>query len=234
MLPDARQLGSFYLSVPGRIVQAALWQQISAVTGEGPPPHGLAMLGVGYAQPYLTGFAAGAGHVIAFSPLAMGCAPSPGEAPVITGEESVLPFADGSFDRILVVHGLELAENARLFLRQLWRVLVPEGRLTLVVPNRTSLWTVAESSPFAAGRPYRRGELDGLLRDGLFEPLRWRRALYMLPGRGARLCPKLCENVGSRLMYGMGGVHVVETKKTIYGVTPLPRLQPNAAQLIHA
>lgn len=235
MQPDAQRLAFFYHSAPGRIMHDALGRQVVSLFHEGTSVRGLRVLGVGYTQPFLRDIAAGAETLAAFSSTAMGIAPGQEEETVtVLGDEVALPFADAFFDRILVVHGLELAENSRLFLRQLWRVLVPEGRLILVAPNRTSLWTVAEASPFAAGRPFRRGELDRLLRDALFEPLLWRRALYMLPGRGARIWPKLCENVGSRLMPSMGGVHVVEAKKSLYGMTPLPKLQPNAAQLIHA
>ncbi len=88
------------------------------------------------------------------------------------GDEAALPFPDAFFDRILVVHGLEGADAARPLLRQLWRVLAPEGRLLLVAPNRTSLWAQLERSPFGVGRPFSRGELDRLLRSALFETAR--------------------------------------------------------------
>ena len=34
-----------------------------------------------------------------------------------------LPFRDGAFDRVLLVHGLEAADHARRMLREVWRVL---------------------------------------------------------------------------------------------------------------
>ena len=83
---------------------------------------------------------------------------------VALGEEDALPFPDAMFDRILVVHGLEGADAVRPLMRQLWRVLAPEGRILIVAPNRTSLWSQIERSPFAHGRPFHRGELDRLLR----------------------------------------------------------------------
>jgi len=51
------------------------------------------------------------------------------------------------FDCLLVIHGLELAEAQRPFLRELWRVLTAAGRLIIVAPNRTSLWAQFETSP---------------------------------------------------------------------------------------
>ena len=91
------------------------------------------------------------------------------------------------FDRILVIHGLEGADAVRPVMRQLWRVLAPEGRMLIVAPNRTSLWSQIERSPFAHGRPFHRGELDRLLRASMFEPVRWDSALYGPPLNGRRI-----------------------------------------------
>ncbi|HEX2760108.1 MAG TPA: hypothetical protein VHM27_06315, partial [Rhizomicrobium sp.] len=123
-----------------------------------------------------------------------------------------------------IVHGLEGSEHLRVLLRQLWRVLAPEGRILLVAPNRASLWAQVETTPFGQGRPFSRTELDRILREAMFEPERWERALYAPPlatrflaGNGAGW-----ERAGSLLFPGLGGVHVVEAKKSIYAVTPLP------------
>ena len=138
----------------------------------------------------------------------------------VLGEEAALPFADAMFDRILVVHGLEGADAGRVLLRQLWRVLAPEGRLLVVAPNRASLWAQMEASPFACGRPFHRGELDTLLRDTLFEPLLWDRALYLPPFAGRKLArmSEGWERLGRRFLPGVAGVHLVEAGKTLYGL----------------
>jgi ubiquinone/menaquinone biosynthesis C-methylase UbiE len=81
-------------------------------------------------------------------------------------EEDALPFPDMFFDRILIVHGLESSESLRALLRQLWRVLAPEGRILLVAPNRASLWAQVQRSPFGHGRPFSKMELEGLLAAG--------------------------------------------------------------------
>src|ERR1700753_1200349 len=79
-------------------------------------------------------------------------------------EDDAVSFPDGFCDRVLVVHGLEGAENLRLLLRQLWRVLAPKGKLLLIAPNRASLWAQVEWSPFGQGRPFSRRELERILR----------------------------------------------------------------------
>ena len=64
-------------------------------------------------------------------------------------------------------------------LREMWRVLTPEGRLLLIVPNRRGVWARLDTTPFGHGRPYSRGQLERLLTDALFTPLEWTtRALH--------------------------------------------------------
>jgi SAM-dependent methyltransferase len=131
-------------------------------------------------------------------------------------EEDALPFPDVFFDRILIVHGLESSESLRALLRQLWRVLAPEGRILVVAPNRASLWAQVQKSPFGHGRPFSRMELESLLKDALFEPGRWTRALYAPPFETVTRSGTGWEKLGSKLFSGVGGVHVVEAAKSLY------------------
>ena len=109
-----------------------------------------------------------------------------------------------------------------LCLRQLWRVLAPEGRILLVAPNRASLWAQVQVSPFGHGRPFSRMELELLLKDGLFEPGRWSRALYAPPLKAVSRSGTGWEKVGARLFPGVGGVHLVEAVKSLYAAAPPP------------
>ena len=120
----------------------------------GPACKGLRLLTYGYGMPYMRGF--DAERAIAAMPAQLGVRqrPSSRHARVVCDEACALPFPDVFFDRILIVHGLEAAESLRPLLRQLWRVLAPEGRILLVAPNRASLWAQLERSPFGHGRPF--------------------------------------------------------------------------------
>jgi SAM-dependent methyltransferase len=51
-----------------------------------------------------------------------------------------LPLPDASIDLVLLPHSLELARDAHQTLREVERVLVPEGRVVIVGFNPTSLW----------------------------------------------------------------------------------------------
>ncbi|HJR57344.1 MAG TPA: hypothetical protein VJ798_12265, partial [Rhizomicrobium sp.] len=85
-------------------------------------------------------------------------------------------------------------------------------------------WAQIDATPFGQGRPFSRSELDRILREAMFEPERWERALYAPPVATRRLASTGAgwERIGSLLFPALGGVHVVEAKKSIYGMTPLP------------
>ena len=217
---DAADLADFYEAPLGQLTRRIIGRQLRTVW---PSAKGSCLLGYGFAVPYLRQFQAEAERVVALMPAQQGVVAWPASRPLTAlADESALPFPDAFFDRILVVHGLEGADATRPLLRQLWRVLAPEGRLLLVAPNRASLWAQLERSPFAVGRPFSRGELDRLLRGALFEPLSWSRALYVPPFHGRRLVRTGTgwDRLLRRLFPGVGGVHLVEAGKTFYGAVP--------------
>lgn len=218
---DAADLADFYEAPLGLLTRRIIARQLRLMW---PSTRGNCILGYGFAVPYLRAFQSEAERVVAAMPAQQGVVAWPSVRPLSTlADEAALPFPDAFFDRILVVHGLEGADATRPLLRQLWRVLAPEGRLLLVAPNRASLWAQLERSPFGVGRPFSRGELDRLLRGALFEPLTWNRALYVPPFRGRRLVRTGIgwERVLRRVFPGLSGVHIVEAGKTFYGAVPV-------------
>jgi SAM-dependent methyltransferase len=226
-----RELAGFYDGHLGAVARRILLRRLRQIW---PNVEGLRLLGYGYATPYLRPFLLEAERGVAAMPAHMGVTAWPdGKCLTALTEESALAFPDAFFDRVLVVHGVEGAESLRPLLRQLWRVLAPEGKLLLVAPNRASLWAQVDWSPFGQGRPFSRRELDALLRDVLFEPTYWDRALYVPPfdakfliGTGASW-----ERFGRRLFPGLGGVHLVEATKSLYApVGPTPA--PNGARAV--
>ena len=218
--PDAQAIAAFYGTRTGAIARRILLSRLKRVW---PQLGGYRLLGFGFTTPFLA--ALGAERAIAAAPQAMGALRWPENlCTSLQCEEEALPFADALFDRVLIVHGLERAEALRPLLRQLWRVLAPEGRLLVVAPNRASLWAQVDTTPFGQGRPFSRTELDRILREAMFEPQQWQRTLY-LPPFASRLLARDgrgWERAGALLFPALGGLHVVEAKKSIYAMTPLP------------
>ncbi len=214
---DLRGLSDFYESPMGERTRRLILRRVREIW---PNTRGRRLLGYGFTQPYLSGFLGEAERCIAAlpAPLSPGVAWPGGKTLTTLVEEDALPFPDAFFDLVLVAHGLEEAEGLRPLLRQLWRVLAPEGRLLLVAPNRASLWAQLERSPFGHGRPFSRSELDALLRGAMFVPEQWQRALYAPPvGIGALARSGTgWERFGARFLPGLSGVHIVEVSKSLY------------------
>src|ERR1700754_812646 len=119
-------------------------------------------------------------------------------------------------------------------LREMWRVLAPEGRLLLIVPNRRGLWARFDTTPFGYGRPYSRRQLERLLTGAMFTPLEWSGALYMLPSDRMLRWATAFERVGSRLWPAFAGVIIVEARKELMGALPAGARARRATQLAPA
>jgi SAM-dependent methyltransferase len=221
MPQDVRDLAAFYDSPLGQLARRAVLRQLRQFW---PDLNTRRLLGYGFTTPYLGEFSE-AERVIAAMPAPLGVIAWPADKnAALLCEEDALPFPDVFFDRILIVHGLESAESLRALLRQVWRVLAPEGRILLVAPNRASLWAQVQVSPFGHGRPFSKMELESLLKDALFETGRWSRALYAPPLKAITGSGASWERIGAKLFPGIGGVHVVEAAKSLYAAaTPLPK-----------
>ena len=142
--------------------------------------------------------------------------------------EDELPLADGSIDRVLLVHALECCSNVPRLMREVWRVLADGGRMVAVVPNRRGLWCLSDRTPFGYGQPYSRGQLERTLDSHLFTPCAERTALFMPPTQ-SRLLLRLAvpaERLGLAFARQFAGVVLVEAEKRIYVGTGSPALTP--------
>ncbi|ANK81344.1 MAG: methyltransferase type 11 [Rhizobiales bacterium NRL2] len=220
--PDIVDLGQFYAGHLGRVARRHLTGDIRRIW---PDVKGQRVLGIGYATPFLRPFADEAERTLALMPANQGVRlwPRTGPNRVMLADELELPLPDQSFDRILVVHCLETAENLRPMLREIWRVLDSGGRALFVVPNRRGLWSRAENTPFGHGQPYTQGQLVRLLRDNMFDSVRVETALHLPPSRWRPVlrANRLLERMGQRLWPGFGGLIMVEAQKQVYAATPL-------------
>lgn len=71
---------------------------------------------------------------------------SPGESIHLHCAFDALPFPDSSVDLVVLPHALELARDPHLTLREVERVLVPEGRVVITGFNPASLWGLRQRS----------------------------------------------------------------------------------------
>src|ERR1700738_2894657 len=221
MYLDVVDLRAFYADRLGGIAKRLIGQKLQR---RWPKLAGQRVLGIGYATPYLNDLAEGAERVIAFMPAVQGVVnwPADGRNAAALVEDDALPLSDAVMDRVLAIHSLEMAANARDHLRELWRALAPGGRVILVVPNRRGIWARGERTPFGYGRPVSRGQLTALLREALVMQQNWSGAPAAppIPWRPFVRTGAVWESVGVTLWPAFAGVIIVEATKQLYQGVP--------------
>lgn len=230
MWPHVRDFRDFYERTEGRLVRRVVAKRLRQVMGD---VSGKRILAIGFGTPYLRPFVADAVTAVAVMSGRSGALIWPRREPcrVAIADEAELPFPDRSFDRILIVHGLEWTPNPQATLRDVWRVLADDGKLVVIAPNRRSIWWALDRTPFGHGRPYSRGQLGALLRDTLFTP-EWSGAAMAVPPGASRASvafARLLEGVVGRWFPGVAALTMVGAAKQIYGVTPIGKASPVVA-----
>jgi SAM-dependent methyltransferase len=231
---DVADLREFYGSRFGnstrRLIAQTLLPKMQALGGA-------TIVGLGFATPYLEGSIEGARTTLAFMLARQGVLQWPPQAPVSSAlvDEFDLPLLESVADLLLVVHGLELTDSPAEMLDELWRVLAPQGRLLLVVPNRRGMWARFDSTPFGYGQPFSRPQLASLLKEARFSIMSWSQALFMPPIDSSPFLSSapVFERLGDWLMPQFAGVIIVEAVKQVYATSSgkrvrrlVPRLQP--------
>ena len=195
MRPDVEEVRNFYHTQLGLVARRLLVHRIRALW---PDVHGQTVLGLGYATPFMRPFLQEAERVIAVMAEDQGAVHWPAEGPsrAILASETELPLRDASVDRVLA----------------------PEGKLLLIVPNRRGLWARFDHTPFGHGRPYSRGQLERLLASAMFAPAGWSPMLFMPPMNWRLMLNTAVglERAGSFAWPRFCGVLAVEAQKHLY------------------
>lgn len=218
MRQDSVSIERFYSSALGRAAASALSGRIVDLW-QGTDQ--LSLIGLGYPLPLMEEFAGEAKALAAVFPDTAGRVRWDGAGRgncTVNAPEARLPFADGVFDRAVLLHALEEAENPRAVCRELWRVMAPEGRIVVAAANRRGLWARAERTPFGHGRPWTLRQLSGLLSDCAFQVTASTNALFMPPLPISLVTAGVhgWERAGRLVAPGFGGVVLVEAVKRLY------------------
>lgn len=214
------ELREFYAQPLGRVVRDMLSRKVAEAWGD---CTGQDVLAMGYASPFLDAIPM-ARRVIAAMPESQGVEVWPaGRANrACLVDELALPFPNALFDRVLMVHGLEEADDPASLVREAARVMAASGRLIVAAVSRGGLWCHAERTPFGHGRPFTRRQLESLVRSADLEPAAWSQALYAPPWTPAVGWADGFEQIGSRLAPGAAGLILLEAVKRHYAVQARP------------
>lgn len=163
----------------------------------------------------------------------------------ITHDVAELPFASQSLDLVVLPHVLEFACEPHQVLREIERVLIPEGQLIICGFNPASLWGLRQAAGRVTGRHFlpQNGEFIHLprLKD-------WLKLLNMEVNRGHFGCyapPCLTEkwlnrfdfmeNAGDRWWPYFGAVYIVQAIKRVHGMRLIgPAWSRQTARARHA
>ena len=156
-----------------------------------------------------------------------------GVAASLRTDFTALPFAPASLDLVTLPHTLELSLDPHATLREVERVLVPEGRVVLSCINPVSLWGLAQRRArlyqrLGGGRLYlpEAGEFIGYwrLRDWLrllgFEVESVRFGCYRPAVRGQRALDRMAwmERLGDRWWPILGAAYFIVAIKRVHGM----------------
>jgi SAM-dependent methyltransferase len=163
---------------------------------------------------------------------------------VLTNLED-LPFAAQSLDLLVLPHALEFADDPHQVLREVERVLIPEGQLIVTGFNPASLWGARQAVGRIFDAPFlpRAGQFLHLprLKDWLkllgFEVNRGRFGCYRPPFRSHQWLERFAfmEHAGDRWWSVCGAIYMVSAVKRVPGMRLIGAIKrermPQAAQL---
>lgn len=139
-----------------------------------------------------------------------------------------LPFATASIDLVVLPHVLEFAEEPHQVLREVDRVLVPEGHMVITGFNPASLWGMRHALTRIGLKPYvpPQAQLIALprLKDWLkllsFEPHRGRFGCYVPWARSSKGLSRwgFMEHAGDRWWPVLGAVYLLTAVKHVRGM----------------
>ncbi len=222
MSVDVIDLREFYSTPMGKVVQSQL---VKACQKTGDLPENLDLVGIGYPVPLFERLAGDNPNAVILMPARQGALQWPIGAPskVALVDEDQLPIQTASVECVMVLHLLENVSDPSHILDEIWRILVPEGRLVLIATNRRGFWTRFEYTPFGNGRPFSRGQLGKLLRKAKLTPSSWIDCLNFPPVRRMGLLKfyPLIDRIGARLWPLFCGVFVVTATKRLYQGVPV-------------
>jgi SAM-dependent methyltransferase len=149
---------------------------------------------------------------------------------VVRGIPEALPFDAKSVDVMLLPHTLDFCDDPHRVLREVARVLSPEGHAVILGFNPLSLWGARRlfarrprAMPWC-GRFLRLARIKDWLKLLDFEVTHGQMLYYRPPLRGEAARDRLhfLDKIGDRWWPMTAAVYLVAAKKRVLGVTPLP------------
>jgi SAM-dependent methyltransferase len=221
---DIYHLRQFYSSPLGRMVKATLRRLAREHVGN---VQGEVVVGLGYTTPLLRILERDAPTaLLAMMPAAQGAM----YWPIHTYNRATLtslphlPLHDNSVHRLVVMHALELEPDPVDALHEWFRVLVPGGKMLLMVPRARSLWRLWGDTPFRACQSFSKRQVQTMLRESEFTLCHMKTALLAPPSNHPLVLMlwRTLDWLSRWVIPGFGGVWMVDAEKQIYAAIAQP------------
>ncbi len=230
--PDfQRQLREWLQHAPGRVLleqeQRCLEEVFSGLFG-----HHLVQLGGGGFDFDLSGVSRFRSHLVLDTSL-----PAQLQAAHVRADPLELPILSGAVDAVLMPHTLDFSADPHRILREVERILIPEGRVVILGFNPLSLWGLWRLfKRFSTPVPWR-GHFLGVRRinDWLsllgFDLEITRQLMFRPPLRGSGMMVRLerMERIGQRFWPQLSSVYLLQAVKRVSTMTivgPIWRQKP--------
>ncbi len=144
-----------------------------------------------------------------------------GEVLAVDASQMPLPYGDVTFDNVIALHVLELTPDIPRAMGEMQRVLVSDGRLVCVTPNRSGIWQWFEHTPWGEGRSFSAAQMRRLLLGAQLSTLSISTALFAPPMDFSRheilrSLARGIEATGNYLLPSCGGVLIAAAQKQRY------------------
>ncbi|MCH2037027.1 MAG: methyltransferase domain-containing protein [Rickettsiales bacterium] len=220
--PSTIELRNFYNTTLGEEVRKYLLSHVNKLWDI---PKNENVLGVGYTVPILEYYQSQShsSNYISMTTPEMGIAhfPDGEETASILGEEDELPFPKESINRIIFLHSLEYSDYAEHMIHEAFRVLVPGGRIIMIIPHRGGVWSRFETNPFSYGHPFNVRQIRRLMRKSNFVTTALESTLFFPPFDSSMILrtSRIWECMGSLVLRTLGGgVLILEAEKQLYAM----------------
>ena len=155
--------------------------------------------------------------------------PCPVEGNHILSRPEQLPVATDYIDAVVLPHTLDFSADPRQVLREVERVLIPEGKVIITGFNPWSLWGLWRAMPGASRKLPWKGHFLSFsqVEDWLsllgFDVEQARTLLFRPPWKRAFLMrhAMLMERLGERLWPWLAGVYIIVATKRVSTLTPI-------------
>lgn len=233
--PDVVGLRQFYSSALGQAVRRDIGHAIAGFCQHITDEH--IVVGLGFSLPYLRIFLDQAAHILPIMFPATGAMywPVDKENHTILCHDTTLPLRDNSVHYVLLCHMAEHSAQLDEVLTEIYRILLPGGRVLLIVPNRLGVWTRSDVSPFGSGHPYQISQIRARAERTHLTFSRAETALFYPPSQ-SRLVMRLSrtlEKLGRIMLPNFGGVLLVELEKQLYASIPEKGLMVPSISLLY-